>query len=160
MKRLFAALILSLFLVSASYGAESLTESIQASGPYKIYNLVWVTGAAGGFTATTLDQNIDGIVMLVEFIPSASAAPTTLYDVTLRAETSGIDVLGDTGAAAGEVYDGAGANLSATVASKSQPLLNGNYGAIPAIGSLTLDILNAGNDKGGTVRIHYLSITD
>lgn len=156
MKKLFIALLVSLFLSTAAFGAESLTPSIKASGPYKVYNLVWVS-ATNTFTAVELEQPIDGMVLLVEFIPSATAAPTTLYDVTLR-NSSGIDILGDSGAAGAEVYDGAGANLSATVASETQPLVNGNYGAIPVMGKLTIDVLSPGNDKGGTVRIHYLSI--
>ena len=158
MKKLLLALLLFVFTVSNAQAAESLVQSIQSSGSYHTYTLVWVTGAAGGFTATELSQNIDGIVILVEFIPSASAAPTTLYDITLRASGSGVDVLGDTGPAGTEGYDGAGANLSATVASHSQPLLNGNYCAVPVMGKLTIDVLNGGNDKGGTVKIHFLSI--
>jgi hypothetical protein len=158
MKKVFLSILFFLMMVSMGWSAESLTQSIQSSGgSYSVYNLVWVTGAAGGFTATELSQPIDGIVILVEFIPSTTAAPTTLYDVTLR-NSSGIDVLGDTGAAAGEVFDGAGANLSATVANESMPLLNGNFGAVPVMGKLTVDVLSAGNDKGGTIRIHYLSI--
>ena len=157
MKKLIAALLLSLFLSTAAFAAESLTQSIQSSGgSYNTYTLVWVS-ATNTFTATELSQPIDGIIMLVEFIPSATAAPTTLYDVTLR-NSNGIDVLGDTGAAGAEVYDGAGANLSATVASETQPLLNGNYGAVPVMGKITVDILAPGNDKSGTIIIHYLSI--
>ena len=158
MKKLALGLILMMLAFSPAWGVESLTQSLQASGPYKVYNLVWVNDGSGDFTATELEQAIDGIVMLIEFIPSATAAPTTLYDVTLRAETSGVDVLGDTGPAGTEGYDGAGADLSATVANDTMPLLNGNYGAIPVMGKLTIDILNGGNDAGGTVRIHYLSI--
>ena len=157
MKKLIAAILMSLFLVTSVYGAESCVQSIQASGPYHVYQMVWVTDGSGDFTATATTQKINGIIMLVEFIPSATAAPTTLYDITLR-NSQAIDVLGDTGAAAAEVFDGAGANLSATVASESQPVLNGNYGAVPVMGVLTLDVLSAGNSKGGTVRIHYLSI--
>ena len=158
MKKLALGLIMVLLACGNAFGAESLTQSIFASGPYKVYQLVWVTDSSGNFTATELDQAIDGIVMLVEFIPSGTAAPTTLYDITLRATTSGVDILGDTGAAGSEVFDGVGANLSATIASKSQPLLNGNYGAIPVMGKLTIDVLSGGNDKGGTVRLHFLSI--
>jgi len=140
-------MLMMLAFVGNAWGAESLTQSIQASGPYKVYNLVWVNDGSGDFTATELNQPIDGIVMLVEFIPSTTAIPSAVYTVTLKAETSEIDILG-----------GEGADLSTTVASKSQPLLNGNFGAIPVMGALTVDVVSAGNDKGGTVRIHYLSI--
>ena len=157
MRKVLLAILAMLLFASPAIGAESCTQSILASGPYKVYNIVWVTGAAGGFTATELDQPIDGIVMLVEFIPSATAAPTTLYDVTAR-NSSGIDILGDSAVAGSEAYDGVGANLSATVPTDTQLLLNGNYGAVPVMGKLTVDVLNAGNDKGGTIRIHFLSI--
>ena len=158
MKKLALGIMMMFMTFGSAWGAESLTQSVLASGPYKVYSLVWVTDGSGDFTATDTSDNINGIVMLVEFVPASGAtAPTTLYDVTAR-NSQGIDVLGDTGAAAAEVYDGAGANLSATVANETQPLLNGNYGAIPVMGPLTLDVLNAGNDNSGTVRIHFLSI--
>lgn len=155
MKKILLAILLSIFMASTVQAVESLSQSIKASGAYKVYILTWVTDSSGNFTATDTTQTIDGIVMLVEFIPSTS--PTPSYDITLR-NTNGIDILGDTAVAGSEAFDGVGANLSATVPKETQVLLNGNYGAIPVFGVLTIDVLNAGNDEGGTVRIHYLSI--
>jgi len=159
MKKLFLGILMSMCLVSTAFAVSdySCTQSIQASGAYKIYKMVWTSADPEGFTATATTQNIDGIVMLVEFVPSASVAPTDNYDCTLR-NANGIDILGDSGAADSEAYDGAGANLDTAVASETQPLLNGNYGAIPVYGPLTLDLYNTGAAKGGTVYIHYLSI--
>ena len=119
--------------------------------------MVWTSADPAGWTATATTQEINGIVMMVEFVPSATVAPTDNYDITLRND-QGIDILGDTGAAGSEVYDGSGANKDTAVPSQSQPLLNGNYGAVPVNGVLTLYVYNMGAAKGGTVRIHYLSV--
>jgi len=161
MKKLALGLILIGILAFAgtAWGASvySCTQSVQASGAYKVLSMAWVSADPAGFTATASGVNIDGIVILVEFIPSATVAPTASYDITLR-NSQGIDILGDTAVAGSEAYDGVGANLSATVPTESQVLLNGNYGAIPVMGTLTLYVYNMGAAKGGTVRIHYLSI--
>jgi len=160
MKKIALGLILIMLAFAGhAWGASdySCTPSILASGPYKVYQMAWISANPEDFTATATTQNIDGIVMLVEFIPSATVAPTDNYDITLRND-QGIDILGDSGAAGSEAYDGAGANKDTAVPSQSQPLLNGNYGAVPVMGKLTLDVFNCGAAKGGTVRIHYLSI--
>jgi len=160
MKKILLGLILMSFVfVGNAFGASIYlcNQSIKASGAYKVYKMVWVSADPEGFTATATTQDIDGIVMLVEFVPSATAAPTDNYDCTLR-NSNGIDILGDSGAAGSEVYDGAGANLDAATTSITQPLLNGNYGAIPVNGTLTLYLYNMGAAKGGTVYVHYLSI--
>ena len=159
MRKVFSAILAMLLFASPAIGASvySCTQSIQASGAYKIYNMVWTSADPAGFTATATTQEINGIVMLVEFVPSATVAPTDNYDIVLRND-QGIDILGDSGAAGSEAYDGSGANKDTAVPSQSQPLLNGNYGAVPVYGVLTLYVYNMGAAKGGTVRIHYLSI--
>ena len=158
-KTILGLILMSLIFVGNAQGASvyTCTQSVLASGPYKVLKMVWTSANPEGFTATDSTYNIDGIVMLVEFVPDGTAAPTTLYDVTLR-NSNGIDILGDSEVAGSEVYDGAGANLSATVPSETQPLLNGNYGSIPVYGPLTLMVYNPGAAKIGTVYIHYLSI--
>ena len=157
MKKLFLAFLMLAFMVPTAQAAEGLVQSMLASGPYKVYNLVWVTDGSGDFTATELNQPIDGIVLMFEAIPSGTAAPTASHDITLR-NSSGIDVPGDTGVAGSEAEDGALSNLSATIAKEVMPLLNGNYTSIPVMGKLTIDVLSAGNDASGTVRIHFLSV--
>ena len=162
MKKILIGLILLLFgFIGNAFGASvySCTQTVQGSGPYKVYKMVWVSANPAGWTATATTYDINGVVLLVEFVPSSTAAPTNLYDITLR-NSNGIDVLGDTGAAGSENYDGAGANLSSSVPSETQPLLNGNYGAVPVYGPLTLYIYNMGAAKGGTVYIHYLTINE
>ena len=154
MKKLGFILLTLLFLSTPVFAAESLVQSILGNGPYRVYSLVWVTDASGNFTATATTQNIDGVVMLVEAIPSATAAPGDNYDVTLR-NSSGIDVMGDSGAAGSEVFDGALANLDTAVPSMKRPLLTAVYTDIPVMGPLTLDVFAAGASKGGTIRIHF-----
>ena len=146
MKKVCLSIIMFLMMVSVSLGAESLTQSIKASGPYHVYVLAWVNDSSGDFTATANSQGINGVVMMAESIPSGTAVPTDQYDVTLKNDQS-IDVFG-----------GALGNLSNTTAGETMPLLNGSYGAIPVMGTLTIDITNAGNSKGGTIRIHYLGL--
>ena len=160
-KTLLGLILISLMFVGNAWGASvySCSQEIQASGAYKVYTMVWTSADPEGFTATATTQSIDGIVMLVEFIPSAVVGdvPDDNYDIVLR-NSNGIDVLGDTGAAGGDLYDGAGANKDDTIPSESQPLLNGNYTSIPVYGPLTLYVYNMGAAKSGTVKIHYLSI--
>ncbi len=158
-KTLLGLILISLMFVSNAWGDSvySCSQSIQASGAYKVYSMVWTSASPAGWTATATTQAIDGIVLMVEFIPSASVAPTDNYDITLR-NSNGIDILGDTEAAGSENYDGAGANKDTAVPSMSQPLLNGNFGAVPVYGPLTLYVYNMGAAKSGTVKIHYLSI--
>ena len=159
MRKVLLAILAMLLFASPAIGASdySCTQSVLASGAYKVLSMAWVSADPEDFTATASGVNIDGIVILVEFIPSATVAPTDNYDITLRND-QGIDILGDSGAAGSEAYDGSGANKDTAVPSQSQPLLNGNYGAVPVMGKLTLDVFNGGAAKGGTVRIHYLSV--
>lgn len=157
MKKIALGLILIILaFVGHAWGASvySCTQSILGEGPYRVYKMVWVSADPEDFTATATTEEINGVVMLVEFIPSATAAPSDNYDITLRND-QGIDILGDSGAAGSEAYDGAGANLDTAVPSMKRPLLTAVYTDIPVMGTLTLDVFNAGAAKGGTVRIHY-----
>ena len=146
MKKIMLVILMMFGLVSMANAAESLTQSIKASGPYHVYVLAWVTDSSGNFTATATTQEINGMVLMAEHVPSATAIPTDQYDVVLNND-QGIDVFG-----------GALGNLSNTTAGETMPLLNGNYTAIPVMGTLTFDVTNAGNSKAGTIRIHYLGL--
>jgi len=147
-KRLIAGFViaLTLGLVSVGYGAESCTQTLHGGGDYHVLQMVWVTDGSGNFTATATGASIDGMVILAETIPSATVAPTNLYDITL-VNSSGIDVFG-----------GALTNRSATVAEQTMPLQNANYTGVPVMGPLTFDVTNAGNSKSGTLRIHYITV--
>lgn len=159
MKKLALGLILIMLAFTGNAWGDSVyscTQSIKASGPYKVYVMAWTSASPEGWTATATTEEINGIVMLVEFIPGA-VTPSNSYDITLRND-QGIDILGDSNVAGSDNFDGAGANKSNSIASQSQPLLNGNYGAVPVNGVLTLYVYNPGAAKTGTVRIHFLSI--
>ena len=163
MKELFRLVIFLVFVFITPlivYGASSCVPGIEGSGPYIVYNLEFLTDASGDFDATDADattQQIDGVVLLVEWVPSTVSVPTDNSDITLRDE-NGTDITGETGVAGSENYDGVLANLSNTVPKRTQCLLNGNYQSIPIHSPLTLDVFNAGNSKGGKVRIHCLII--
>lgn len=107
----------------------------------------WLSDASGNATLPS-GLAVSGQIERVVFIPSSSAAPTALYDVTLTDE-HGIDVLA-----------GQGANLSATVKSSVKPgipLKDGTTtSTVPTVvdGILTLNVSNAGDSKGGTVLVY------
>lgn len=99
------------------------------------YSAAWLSDAAGVVTENSFDVK-RGRLRQVKFIPGAAgAAPTNLYDLTLR-DADGADLL-----------VAAGADLSATVASWYSP-------ANPVYfegGAVTPTIANAGNAKAGTI---------
>lgn len=107
----------------------------------------WLSDASGNVTLPS-GLAVSGQIERVVFIPSSSAAPTSLYDVTLTDE-DGVDVLA-----------GQGANLSATVKSSVKPgipLKDGTTtSTVPTVvdGILTLNVSNAGDSKGGTVVVY------
>jgi len=116
----------------------------QASNP-RVITLDWVSTAGGAVSESVFLQ---GTIARVIIIPSGSAAPTALYDMTLVGLGS-IDLL-----------SGQGANLSATVTSEVCPLVTSTDGttATPkkrAVSeTVTLTIANAGDTKEGQVIIY------
>ena len=107
----------------------------------------WVSAADGTATVASTVA-VSGYIVRVVTIPSASAAPTTLYDVTLT-DADGIDILA-----------GQGANLSATVAASvcpGTPFKDGTTTSVTTMivdGILTLNVTNAGNAKAGSVVVY------
>lgn len=111
------------------------------------YTFAWTSDAAGAATVAS-PQKISGEILRVVTIPSATAAPTTLYDITLTDESS-MDVLA-----------AQGANLSATVTAHvcpGLPLKDGTTTSVRPIAVndiLTLNVTNAGDTKAGTVHVY------
>jgi len=107
----------------------------------------WVSAADGTATLAS-GQAVSGKIERVVIIPSGSAAPTTLYDLTLT-DVESVDTLA-----------GQGANLSATVTLNicpGTPLKDGTTtSVIPMVvdGVLTLNVTNAGNAKAGSVVVY------
>ena len=143
MKKLIMAILISLFFISVAHGAESVTQSLQTGGEINVLVMEWTTDASGNLTATDTGYPIEGYLMLVETVPSATAVPTS-YAVTLT-NASSIDVMG-----------GALAGRSTTATEMSLPLLNGNYTMLPVPGTLSMDVTGAGASKSGIVRIYFV----
>ena len=111
------------------------------------HTFTWVSDSGGAATVAS-DIAISGQIVRVVIIPSGTAAPTTLYDMTLT-DSNSVDVLA-----------GQGANLSATVTANvcpGTPLKDGTtVSVVPMVvdSVLTLNITNAGNAKAGTVIVY------
>lgn len=107
----------------------------------------WVSDGSGNATLAS-SVVVSGQMVRVVFVPSASAAPTANYDVTLT-DADGIDVLA-----------GQGANLSATLSANvcpGTPLKDGTTTSVlPLVvdSVLTLNVSNAGDSKAGRVAVY------
>lgn len=124
---------------------------VAGSGGVVKYSIAWTSDAAGAVSGNTIDM-APGTVAAVEFVPSAVAAPTDLYDVTFL-DAEGVNMFDD-GAGAS-----IGANLSATVASHRVPFIFGASGTTYVRawlhgGAYTPTIANAGNAKQGTINVY------
>lgn len=111
------------------------------------HTFTFVANGSGEATvASTLV--ISGEIVRVVIIPSASAAPTTLYDLTLT-DSDSVDVLA-----------AQGADMSATVTLNTcpgTPLKDGTTtSVIPMVvdSILTLNVTNAGSAGAGTVIVY------
>lgn len=107
----------------------------------------WTSNGSGAATvASTLA--VSGVIVRVVVIPSATVAPTALYDVTLT-DADSVDVLA-----------GLGANMSATVTLNTCPgtaLTDGTtVSVVPMFvdSILTLNVTNAGASKAGKVVVY------
>lgn len=111
------------------------------------HTFAWVSNASGAATVASTAV-ISGAIQRVVIIPSGTAAPTTLYDLTLT-DSDSVDCLA-----------GQGANMSATVTLNTcsgTPLKDGTTtSVIPMVvdSILTLNVTNAGDTKAGTVVVY------
>lgn len=105
----------------------------------------WTSDGSGDASVSAV---VSGEIQRVVIDPSASAAPTALYDMVLNDENS-VDVLA-----------GYGANLSATATTSvcpGTPLSDGTTTSVRPVvvdGTLTLVVSNAGDTKSGTVTVY------
>jgi len=139
----WAGLILSLLgypwdgVVHAASGTVTVTRT-QLGSQYVLFAIAWTSTAGGAVSGNTLGIG-RGKIIQVEFVPSASNAPTDLYDAQLNDSYGTVNVL-STG----------GDNLSATT-SKILQLVPPFY--VDGVMTLDLVIANAGASKQGTVYV-------
>lgn len=111
-------------------------------------NATLASGVLGSNGLISQGAAVSGAIARVVFIPSATAAPTNLYDVTLT-DADGVDVL-----------SGQGANLSDTAAYSvcpGIPLKDGTTTSTILVivnSVLTLNVSNAGASKSGKVVVY------
>lgn len=154
MKKIALFSIVFLFWLSGSlsFAADTvtsgtLTKTITDRAGMKIVELDWLSDASGNVTATL--ENINGTIRRVTTNPDdGSTSPTANYDMTLKDQDE-FDVL---------IAQGANLSQSATasVACQIRDANTTTDQPICTFGDLDLAITNAGNAKGGIIRI-YLS---
>jgi hypothetical protein len=111
------------------------------------HTITWVSDASGNATVSS-GMAVSGQIERVVIVPSTTAAPTALYDVTLT-DTDSVDVLA-----------GQGANLAAsgnTQVCPGVPLKDGTTtSVVPVVvdGVLTLNVTNAGASKAGSLIVY------
>jgi hypothetical protein len=125
-------------------GSVTKTEASITRGTRIRVSLAWLCDASGVVSANSVNIPQNGTVISCTFKPNGGGtAPTDLYDVVLTNDTTAVDEL-----------NGAGANLSGTVAT-TVALVYGSGSVrrfLPA-GGYTLGVTNAGNAKGGLVEL-------
>lgn len=124
----------------------------RANNAVRSVNLEWISDATGRATITI--DNMYGTLERLVFAPVASASPSANYDVVME-DTDALDLFG-----------GKGANLSATTATTSIPLISTAVGTpnnVYQVGHkytmdgqrVTVKVTNAGNTKRGIIRIFF-----
>jgi len=119
------------------------SETNQASGgAVKETRLAWTSDASGDVSGTPTENDINGVLLNVKFVPGSSGdQPSDNYDVTLL-DADGIDVL-----------DGLGADLSNAAGSIITPLAGD--GMVHVRSTLNLVVANAGDTKSGEIVIYW-----
>lgn len=103
--------------------------------PVYRYKVDWVSAADGSATGD-LSNIYNGVLYNAVFVPSATAAPSANYDVTIT-DDFGLDILG-----------GGGANRHTSNSERVTPT------AIQYHGNLTLNVTNAGDTKAGSIYLY------
>jgi hypothetical protein len=143
MKKLIVNTILvaALVLIASSYSFAAVTAAQKVYALAEGQYMLEMVCTANSLGAVTTSVAIDGLVYLVETQPSATIAPTNLYDLTLVNENS-LDIMG-----------GNLANRSDTLTQRASPL---NYQAQSVKGKLILNVTgNVVAPAQFTVRIFY-----
>ncbi len=114
---------------------------VSRGGGITEYTLDWLSDASGDVSGNNFNIK-RGTIEAIRFKPDGGGtAPTAAYDVTLD-DSDAFDLA-----------TGLGSNLSATVTTRSKPLVNTSAPVWFEGGSVDLVVANAGNAKGGIVTI-------
>ena len=117
--------------------ALTATSSTKPGDGFTVYKLAWLSDDGAGTVSLPFTLR-SGRLSQVKTVPSATAVPTNLYDLTILDSDSA------------DILQGDGADLSSTVAAWSaqtnEPYLEG--------GTYTFTIAAAGNAKGGIVYLY------
>lgn len=123
------------------------SQSVRNFGSVQRHIFEWTSNSSGAASVAS-NVPISGIIRRVVFVPSATAAPTDLYDAVLN-DSDSIDVLA-----------GQGANLAAASSLNvcpGTPLEDGTTVSVTEMvvnSVLTLVISNAGDTKSGKVILY------
>lgn len=129
-KFLVLLIILSLLFVSNAWAAGTCTQVF--TQPNRSGLRTWIltcTSATTTWDAVASDRDIEGLIIVVATNPGTTG-PTDDYDITIT-NADDIDVMG-----------GSLGDRDISVSEWTQPKLNGNYGAVPTVGPLTVNITN------------------
>jgi arginase family enzyme len=107
-----------------------------------VRTIAWTSDASGDATAAL--SQLYGFILKLVTVPSATAAPTDNYDISLVDE-NGIDALG-----------GAGADRDTANKEQVAPVLSGGQTPVFLCGDHTFTVANAGNAKSGTVILYIV----
>lgn len=130
--RVFFILVGLFTLAAYGVGTVRESESPPSSSPLERFEFAWTSDSNGDVNDTAFGHQ--GYLERVTFVPSSTAQPSDLYDLSLL-DSDGVDIL-----------DGAGSNLSNSVSSSfvSDP-------PMPVLGAIYPTISNAGDTKSGTL---------
>lgn len=136
---LILALVGILFLGGSAYAAGTCTQVFTSANRSGLRT--WVLTCTADTTtwdAVASRRQIEGLVIMVGTNPGGTG-PTNDYDITIT-NSDGIDIMG-----------GALADRDISTSEWTQPKINGNYGAVPTVGVLTVNI--SGNSVGSAVTV-------
>ena len=137
---LTAALLLSPVTYAGVTSSDITPQNSSAKDPVRVVRVMITSDASGN--ASGVISGISGTILQVGFKPSATSAPTDLYDLSCVVD-SGVDI-----------FSVIGANLSATVASQETPTTSSGFPFVVS-GDITITATNMGNSKSTILYIYY-----
>ena len=142
---LFLTLVAFLVIPVKALAVESATATMYQAGTWTVVKIVWVSHTDGTVSYTFSDlimKKIRGMTIYIADTDPGATAPTS-YGITFANEYT-VDIFG-----------GSLSARSATVGEHAPPIIGGAYGERPIGQSLQMEIVSAGNTKGGTVALWF-----